>query len=58
MAGDDCQLAPTVVSREAAEGGLAVSLMERAMHLHQGRLHTMLLVSTWTPLSLRIFSVV
>ncbi|GAQ86967.1 DNA helicase [Klebsormidium nitens] len=44
LAGDTCQLAPTVLSREAMEGGLAVSLMERAMSLYQGRLHSMLQV--------------
>jgi ATP-dependent RNA/DNA helicase IGHMBP2 len=31
LAGDPCQLPPTVISQEAAEGGLAVSLMERVM---------------------------
>lgn len=29
LAGDHCQLPPTILSRDAAEGGLAVSLMER-----------------------------
>ena len=31
LAGDPCQLPPTILSQEAAEGGLAVSLMERVM---------------------------
>ena len=31
LAGDPCQLPPTVISQEATEGGLAVSLMERVM---------------------------
>ncbi len=33
LAGDHCQLPPTVVSPEAAEQGLAVSLMERLIEL-------------------------
>ena len=33
LAGDPCQLPPTVISQEAAEQGLAVSLMERVMGL-------------------------
>eukprot|EP00850_Spirogloea_muscicola_P013643 SM000093S24454 [mRNA] locus=s93:511904:517186:- [translate_table: standard] len=42
LAGDPCQLAPTVLSREAAMGGLGISLMERAMNLHNGRLLVLL----------------
>ncbi|MCH5377071.1 MAG: IGHMBP2 family helicase [Planctomycetes bacterium] len=34
LAGDHCQLPPTVVSREAAAEGLGVSLFERLMDLH------------------------
>lgn len=34
LAGDHCQLPPTIVSPEAAREGLAVSLMERLMHQH------------------------
>lgn len=34
LAGDHCQLPPTVVSREAASEGFAVSLFERLMELH------------------------
>jgi hypothetical protein len=34
LAGDHCQLPPTVVSPEAAEKGLSVSLMERLVALH------------------------
>eukprot|EP00897_Mesotaenium_endlicherianum_P006114 jgi/Mesen1/5530/ME000279S04740 len=30
LAGDTCQLAPTILSREALQGGLGISLMERA----------------------------
>lgn len=33
LAGDHCQLPPTIVSTEAARGGLAVSLMERLIQL-------------------------
>jgi superfamily I DNA and/or RNA helicase len=36
LAGDTNQLAPTILSREAMEGGLGVSLMERASGLHGG----------------------
>ena len=42
LAGDQCQLAPVVLSRKALEGGLGVSLMERAASLHDGILATML----------------
>ncbi|BBN06661.1 hypothetical protein MPTK1_3g22970 [Marchantia polymorpha subsp. ruderalis] len=42
LAGDSCQLAPTILSRQAMEGGLGVSLMERAADLHGGKLSTML----------------
>ena len=34
LAGDPCQLPPTILSVEAAERGLAVSLMERVMALY------------------------
>jgi ATP-dependent RNA/DNA helicase IGHMBP2 len=34
LAGDHCQLPPTILSREADEQGLAVSLMERVVGLH------------------------
>lgn len=34
LAGDHCQLPPTIVSREADEQGLGVSLMERVVELH------------------------
>lgn len=36
LAGDQCQLAPVVLSRKALEGGLGISLMERASSLHDG----------------------
>ncbi|CAM8971129.1 unnamed protein product [Rhodiola kirilowii] len=36
LAGDQCQLAPVVLSRKALEGGLGISLMERASALHEG----------------------
>ena len=36
LAGDKCQLAPVVFSREALEGGLGVSLLERASGIHSG----------------------
>lgn len=42
LAGDQCQLAPVVLSRKALEGGLGVSLMERAATLHEGILATKL----------------
>jgi superfamily I DNA and/or RNA helicase len=32
LAGDHCQLPPTIISTEAARSGLAVSLMERLLH--------------------------
>lgn len=38
LAGDHCQLPPTIVSPEAAERGLAVSLMERLAALHGSRI--------------------
>lgn len=34
LAGDHCQLPPTVISREAAQEGFDVSLFERLMELH------------------------
>lgn len=42
LAGDQCQLAPVVLSREARKGGLGVSLLERAMTFHDGILATKL----------------
>ncbi|EEF38380.1 DNA-binding protein smubp-2, putative [Ricinus communis] len=36
LAGDQCQLAPVILSRKALEGGLGVSLLERAATLHDG----------------------
>ena len=33
LAGDHCQLPPTVISREAAEKGLGVSILERAVEI-------------------------
>jgi ATP-dependent RNA/DNA helicase IGHMBP2 len=34
LAGDHCQLPPTILSKEAAKEGFAVSLMERLVNLH------------------------
>lgn len=34
LAGDHCQLPPTVKSQEAAQGGLATTLLEKAVALH------------------------
>lgn len=42
LAGDHRQLAPVVLSREAMEGGLGISLLERASSLHDGLLSTTL----------------
>ncbi|XVF30606.1 hypothetical protein REPUB_Repub16aG0072900 [Reevesia pubescens] len=42
LSGDQCQLAPVIFSRKALEGGLGVSLLERAATLHEGVLATML----------------
>ncbi|WOL09489.1 DNA-binding protein SMUBP-2 [Canna indica] len=44
LAGDQCQLAPVILSRKAMEGGLGISLMERASNLHEGMLTTKLTV--------------
>lgn len=44
LAGDQCQLAPVILSRKAAEGGLGISLLERAMTLHEGVISTKLTV--------------
>ncbi|KAH9616190.1 hypothetical protein KSS87_023385 [Heliosperma pusillum] len=38
LAGDHCQLAPVVLSRTALEGGLGISMLERATNLHGGAL--------------------
>ena len=42
LAGDQCQLAPVILSRKALEGSLGVSLLERAAILHGGLLATKL----------------
>lgn len=42
LAGDQWQLAPVILSRKALEGGLGISLLERAATLHEGVLATML----------------
>lgn len=42
VAGDQCQLAPVILSRKALEGGLGVSLLERAATLHEEVLATKL----------------
>ncbi|KAL2323772.1 hypothetical protein Fmac_028151 [Flemingia macrophylla] len=42
LAGDQCQLAPVILSRKALEGGLGISLLERAATLHEGVLTTRL----------------
>ncbi|XP_043202420.1 DNA-binding protein SMUBP-2-like isoform X2 [Amphibalanus amphitrite] len=42
LAGDHCQLPPTIVSQEAARRGLAVSLMERQVELQGGQAVRML----------------
>ncbi len=42
LAGDHRQLPPTVVSREAQQGGLGVSLFERMVALHGGAARAML----------------
>ncbi|XP_008797952.2 DNA-binding protein SMUBP-2 isoform X2 [Phoenix dactylifera] len=42
LAGDQCQLAPIILSRKALEGGLGISLLERASALHEGMLATKL----------------
>ncbi|KAJ0078637.1 hypothetical protein Patl1_23643 [Pistacia atlantica] len=42
LAGDQCQLAPVILSRKALEGGLGVSLLERASNMHEGVLATKL----------------
>lgn len=44
LAGDQCQLAPVILSRKAAEGGLGISLLERAASLHKGVMATRLTV--------------
>lgn len=44
LAGDPCQLAPVIISQKASEGGLGISLMERASNIHDGILCSMLTV--------------
>lgn len=44
LAGDQCQLAPVILSRKALEGGLGVSFLERASIMHQGILATKLTI--------------
>lgn len=42
LSGDQCQLAPVILSIKAAEGGLGISLLERAAALHKGVMATRL----------------
>ncbi|KAH7658940.1 RNA helicase protein [Dioscorea alata] len=44
LAGDQCQLAPVILSRKALEGGLGISLLERVSPLFDGILATKLTV--------------
>ncbi|XP_062220040.1 uncharacterized protein LOC133919615 [Phragmites australis] len=44
LAGDHCQLAPVILSRKALDGGLGISLLERASPLHDDLLTTRLTV--------------
>jgi ATP-dependent RNA/DNA helicase IGHMBP2 len=44
LAGDPCQLPPTVISQVAAEEGLSISLMERVMALHGPKVSKLLTV--------------
>lgn len=44
LAGDQCQLAPVILSRKAMDGGLGISLLEKASALHEGALTTKLTV--------------
>ncbi|PIA50442.1 hypothetical protein AQUCO_01300885v1 [Aquilegia coerulea] len=44
LAGDQCQLAPVILSRKALEGGLGISLLERGSSLHEGIISTRLTV--------------
>jgi len=44
LAGDHCQLPPTVLSQAAAEGGLAVSMMERLVGRYGSQIARMLAV--------------
>jgi superfamily I DNA and/or RNA helicase len=44
LAGDHCQLPPTIVSRDAVQGGLGVSLMERLTALYGTRVSRRLTV--------------
>ena len=42
LAGDHCQLPPTILSREASEAGLKTSLMERVINLYGSQVTRML----------------
>lgn len=44
LAGDQCQLAPVILSRKALEGGLGESLLERCTTLHGGLLASRLTI--------------
>lgn len=44
LAGDQCQLAPVILSRKAMDGGLGISLLEKAASLHEGMLSTKLII--------------
>src|SRR5690606_13782347 len=38
LAGDHCQLPPTIISREADEGGLGISLFERLVGMYGNKI--------------------
>ena len=44
LAGDQSQLAPVILSRKAMDGGLGISLLEKALALHEGVLAAKLLI--------------
>lgn len=44
LAGDQCQLAPVILSRKAMDGGLGISLLEKVSTLHDGVLATKLTI--------------
>ncbi|XP_068650365.1 DNA polymerase alpha-associated DNA helicase A isoform X2 [Aristolochia californica] len=44
LSGDQCQLAPVILSKKAMEGGLGISMLQRVSDLHGGVLSTKLTV--------------